>query len=160
MAVIRKSIAKYMELRTAEQVDEIIVHCSATREGRPFGVEDIERWHRERGFAMCGYHFVIALDGEVQPGRPAGYVGAHCEGHNKRSIGVCYIGGLDRKTGEPKDTRTEKQRESMEMLLKHLCRRYHIKRISGHRDYAAKACPCFDAHKEYQHIADGTVRLE
>ena len=99
MAVIRKNIAKYMELRTAEQVDEIIVHCSATREGRPFGVEDIERWHRERGFAMCGYHFVIALDGEVQPARPAGYVGAHCEGHNKRSIGVCYIGGLDRKTG-------------------------------------------------------------
>ena len=99
MAVIRKSIAKYMELRTAEQVDEIIVHCSATREGRPFGVEDIERWHRERGFAMCGYHFVIALDGEVQPARPAGYVGAHCEGHNKRSIGVCYIGGAGPQDG-------------------------------------------------------------
>ena len=147
-------------MRNTNMIDEIIIHCSATKAGRPFDGEDIESWHKARGFCQCGYHFVVTLEGQIQGMRPTFYVGAHCEGHNKNSIGVCYIGGLDRVTGEPKDTRTEAQRESLEVLLKHLCRKYAIKRISGHRDYAAKACPCFDAHKEYQHIADEAVRLD
>ncbi len=76
------------------KIKEIIIHCSATREGRNYTVADIDRWHRERGFFCIGYHFVIYRDGSIHVGRSVEEVGAHCKGHNTVSIGVCYIGGL------------------------------------------------------------------
>ena len=86
-------------------ITEIIIHCSATPEGKPFTVADIDRWHRQRGFRCIGYHFVIYLNGSVHAGRPITESGAHCQGHNAHSIGICYVGGLD-SLGQPKDTRT------------------------------------------------------
>ena len=73
-------------------IDEIIVHCTATPQGRAVSVDDIDRWHRQRGFAGIGYHFVVYLDGTVHTGRPIGLAGAHCKGHNAHSIGICYVG--------------------------------------------------------------------
>ena len=93
-------------------ITEIIIHCSATIEGKDYTVEDIDRWHRQRGFARVGYHYVIRLDGTIQQGRPLDIAGAHCIGHNAHSIGICYIGGLD-QTGKPKDTRTQAQKDSL-----------------------------------------------
>ena len=88
------------------QIDEIIVHCSATREGRDFSAADIRRWHvADRHFSDIGYHFVVRIDGSIEAGRPLRRPGAHCRAHNRRSVGVCYIGGLDRN-GHPADTRT------------------------------------------------------
>ena len=75
------------------KIDEIIIHCSATAEGRNFTVEDVRRWHKARGFVDVGYHYLVYLDGSVHVGRPLAQVGAHCLGHNAHSIGVCYIGG-------------------------------------------------------------------
>ena len=71
------------------KIKEIIIHCSATREGRDYTVADIDRWHRERGFFCIGYHFVIYRDGSIHVGRSVEEVGAHCKGHNTVSIGVC-----------------------------------------------------------------------
>lgn len=142
------------------KINEIIVHCSATREKKSFKAADIDRWHKERGFgAKCngktyhiGYHYVIDLDGTVETGRPEELTGAHCKGHNAHSIGVCYIGGLDTDGKTAKDTRTLAQKDALVNLLMHLRHKYPTASLHGHRDFAAKACPSFDATEEYKGI--------
>ncbi len=128
-------------------IDEIIIHCTATPAGRKVTVEDIRRWHLARGFADVGYHYVVALDGTVMAGRPESQPGAHCLGHNARSIGVCYVGGLDVQ-GRPADTRTERQRQALRALVRQLRRRFPAASVHGHNEFARKACPCFDVQKE------------
>lgn len=139
--------------KSKRKITEIIVHCSATAEGRDFTVADITRWHKQRGFSTIGYHYVVYRDGSVHDGRNIDVSGAHCTGHNANSIGVCYIGGCaaDSKL-TPKDTRTTAQKESLLKLLKKLRTLYPKARIHGHRDFANKACPSFDATKEYANI--------
>ena len=88
------------------RIDSIIIHCSATQAGMDFSAKDIDCWHRARGMNEIGYHYVVRLDGSVEPGREVARMGAHCIGWNERSIGICYIGGLDAR-GHPADTRTE-----------------------------------------------------
>lgn len=134
------------------KITEIIVHCSATPEGKDFTVADITRWHKARKFVTIGYHYVIYRNGEVHNGRPERQVGAHCTGHNSYSIGVCYIGGVAKDGKTPKDTRTSAQKLALERLLKHLKERFPNATIRGHRDFAAKACPSFDATEEYKDL--------
>lgn len=131
------------------KIREIIVHCSATAEGKDFRASDIDRWHRERGFRCIGYHYVVRLDGSIERGRPETEIGAHCKGHNSISIGVCYIGGLAGDGRTPRDTRTPAQKAALLRLLRELKRRYPGAAIHGHREFAPKACPCFDARREY-----------
>lgn len=88
------------------KITEIIIHCSATPEGKDYTVEDINQWHKARGFKCIGYHYVIYRDGSIHNGRPIEQVGAHCQKHNANSIGICYIGGCDLTGKKPKDTRT------------------------------------------------------
>ena len=126
------------------EITEIIIHCSATKEGKDFRAKDIDAWHKAKGWAGIGYHFVIDLDGTIEQGRPMDKVGAHCYGHNKNSIGVCYIGGLDSR-GKPKDTRTEAQRVTMTMLCRYLSFMFPRALYYGHKDFdPSKSCPCFD----------------
>lgn len=132
-------------------IDEIIVHCTATKAGRHFDVNDVRRWHLQRNFRDIGYHFLVLLDGTVQQGRPLAEAGAHCTGHNARSIGVCYVGGLS-ASGQPADTRTTAQRLALRNLLVGLKRQFPTAVIHGHRDFADKACPCFDATKDYSEL--------
>lgn len=132
-------------------IDTIIVHCSATPAGRDNSAADIRRWHRQRGFSDIGYHFVVRLDGTIEAGRPLELPGAHCRGHNLGSIGVCYVGGLD-SAGRPADTRTPAQRASLLRLLTAIHLAHPRAAIRSHRDFAAKACPCFDATREYRLI--------
>lgn len=127
----------------------LIVHCSATPEGRDYGAADIDRWHRQRGWSQIGYHYVVRLDGTIERGRPESVVGAHCQNHNRHSIGICYVGGLAADGVTPKDTRTLEQRATLYALLKSLHESYPCALIVGHNTFAAKACPCFDAVKEY-----------
>lgn len=134
------------------KINEIIVHCAATPEGKNFKAADIDRWHRERKMKCIGYHYVVDLDGTVEPGRPESEIGAHCLGHNQYSIGVCYVGGLAANGKTPKDTRTAAQKEALLALLKKLRAKYPKASIHGHRDFAAKACPSFDATTEYKNI--------
>lgn len=125
------------------KIDKIIIHCSATKAGQHFTTDDIDRWHRQRGFAKIGYHHVVYLDGSVHKGRDESLIGAHCLGHNATSVGVCYIGGLDAQ-GKPADTRTPEQKQSLDRLVGELKSRYPKATVHGHNEFAAKACPCFD----------------
>lgn len=139
--------------RCARRVDEIIVHCSATRPEQNFTAADVRRWHtRERGFRDIGYHFVVETDGTLSAGRPLDMAGAHCKGHNARSIGVCYMGGIG-PDGAPADTRTASQRATLAALLGALARSFPGARVRSHRDFARKACPCFDATGEYASLS-------
>lgn len=124
------------------KIDDIIIHCTATPCGREVSVEEVRRWHKARGFSDIGYHYLIALDGTVSVGRPMERAGAHCKGHNARSVGVCYVGGTD-ALGKPADTRTPQQKRSLRNLVAELRRRFPEAAVHGHNDYAAKACPCF-----------------
>ena len=133
-------------------IKEIIVHCTATSEGKDFTVQQIDSWHRQRGFSCIGYHYIIYRDGTIHCGRPESRVGAHCAGHNANSIGVCYIGGCAADGKTPKDTRTEAQRAALVKLLQELKKKYPSATIHGHRDFAAKACPSFDATTEYANL--------
>lgn len=134
-------------------INEIIVHCSATAEGKDFTVDDIRRWHMAppRKYSDIGYHFVIYRDGSIHTGRDINIKGAHVKDHNEHSIGVCYIGGCATDGSTPKDTRTPQQRTALRQLLTELCGKYPIKKICGHYQYAAKACPSFDI-SEYSDI--------
>ena len=145
------------------KIDTIVIHCTATREGQDFRAKDIDRWHKEQGWKMIGYNYVIDLDGKVEEGRPLTMTGAHCKGWNERSVGVVYVGGLDRE-GKPKDTRTPAQKKAMNELVYSLLDRFpEVTQVIGHRDTSPdlnhdgkitpnewiKACPCFDVRSEY-----------
>lgn len=136
--------------KSTRSINEIIVHCAASYEGQNMTVEQIRRIHiRERGWSDIGYHYVVYLDGTIHVGRDVNVSGAHCTGHNSHSIGVVYVGGLA-KNGQAKDTRTAAQKEGLLKLLKELKGLYPKATIHGHREYANKACPCFDAKNEYK----------
>lgn len=133
-------------------INKIIVHCSATKAGKEFTAEDIDHWHRKRGFVCIGYHYVIRLDGTIEKGRDLSLPGAHCKGQNANSVGICYIGGLN-AAGKPSDTRTPEQKKAMRALIADLKRLFPGAKVHSHYEYAAKACPCFDAAKEFAMIA-------
>ena len=130
-------------------IELIVVHCSATREDRRYSVEQLIRDHAAR-FGFTGYHYYITREGQLYQTRHENLPGAHVRHYNQHSIGVCYEGGLD-AAGRPKDTRTEEQKHALWALLKSLKVDYPHAVILGHRDlpHVAKACPCFDARKEY-----------
>ena len=162
-----------------KKIDAIVIHCSATRAGWDVRAKDIDKWHKERGFSMIGYNYVIDLDGKVEIGRPLNMDGAHCKtkgtsglSYNKHSIGICYVGGLDKK-GNPADTRTKAQKKAMRELVYNLVNTYPIVEVIGHRDASpdlngdgqitpnewVKQCPCFDVKSEFP-IAVCTAKKE
>ena len=131
--------------------DKIIVHCTATPEGREVTGREIDCWHRKAGYSSIGYHYVVHLDGRVEKGRDERRIGAHTVGQNHCSVGVCYVGGCDAAM-KPKDTRTAAQKAALIKSLKELKQRYPAAVIYGHRDFARKACPSFDAKEEYKEL--------
>lgn len=138
----------------ARVIKEIFVHCTATAEGKDFRAADIRKWHMAppNGWKDIGYHYVIDLDGSVEKGRDEDVIGAHVSGHNANSIGVVYVGGLAKDGKTPKDTRTPEQKVALKAVLKMLKIRYPNAFIYGHRDFANKACPCFNARGEYSKL--------
>ncbi len=145
--------------KSTRNIKEIIVHCSATREGQSVTVEQIRQWHTTpvskggRGWSNIGYHYVIYLDGSIHLGRDVNISGAHCTNHNSYSIGICYVGGTEKNdVNKPKDTRTTAQKAALLKLLKELRQLYPNARIYGHRNFSTKACPSFDAKTEYSNI--------
>ena len=129
-------------------IDKIIIHCSATPEGRDVKTSTIKQWHTAKGWSDIGYHYVIELDGSVNMGRNIDRIGAPTRGENTGSIGICYVGGMDANMKNPKDTRTEKQKEGLKCLIKDLRSTYGDLTIHGHNEFASKACPSFDVEKE------------
>ena len=135
------------------KINKIIIHCSATPQNRKVSVNTIRKWHLQRGFNDIGYHYVIHLDGKISVGRPIEKVGAHCAYENRGSIGICYVGGMTKDMRNPKDTRTQAQKDSLIKLMHELIYKYNKDMtIHGHNEYANKACPCFDVQKEYANL--------
>ena len=135
--------------KSKRSINMIIVHCTATIEGKEYSVAEVRKWHLKRGFSDIGYHYLVGLNGRVHEGRNVNISGAHTAGYNAHSIGVCYVGGLD-KDGKAKDTRTPAQKAALKRLLTDLKKMYPHASIHGHREFANKACPCFDARAEYK----------
>lgn len=149
--------------KSRRKIDKIIVHCSATPEGEGYTVEQIRKDHIAQGWSDIGYHYVIYRDGSIHNGRDVDIQGAHCgdSGGNIGSIGVCYIGGVEKrrpgvayKDLKPKDTRTLAQKASLLNLLIDLKKLYPQAKIYGHKDFDkhGKTCPSFDAKTEYKNI--------
>lgn len=154
------------------RIDHIVVHCTATPEGKPLTVEQIRREHKAQGWSDIGYHYVVTLDGRLHLGRDVDVAGAHVNGHNAHTIGVAYVGGLENRPGVPyaklpaKDTRTGSQKSTLLSLLMDLHKLYPYAKICGHRDFSPdknhdgvisvdeyiKDCPSFDAKTEYRKI--------
>ena len=136
-------------------ISEIIVHCSATRpewmanEAMANQVREIRRWHmQERGWKDIGYHYLIGRNGAIATGRPVEQVGAHVQGHNTGTIGVCLIGGHgSSETDLFGQHFTTQQENALRHLLADLQHRYKINKVTGHNQYAAKACPGFSVPK-------------
>jgi len=151
--------------KSKRKITDIVVHCTASRCDENLTVADIRKIHKKNGWSDIGYHYVVRLDGIIELGRNVNISGAHVSGHNPHSIGIVYVGGLD-KNGRATDTRTEAQKKSLIDLLKALKKYYPSAKISGHRDFSPdlnhngiiepkewiKQCPCFDAKTEYSSL--------
>ena len=136
------------------EVNLLVVHCTATRCNKDFPMSTLRASHKSRGFADIGYHFYITRDGETHPCRPVHQIGAHATGWNDKSIGICYEGGLD-ENGCIADTRTYAQKCALLDLLRQLKTDYPKAKILGHYQLSEnirKACPCFDAKREYAQL--------
>lgn len=143
--------AEANEENLIRKVTYLVVHCSATRCNQSYSVEQLRADHLARGFKEIGYHFFISRNGTLHHPRPIAEQGAHAYGFNKISIGICYEGGLD-EYGNPADTRTWQQKEALLDVLGMLKILYPQARILGHCQLSPgikKACPCFDAGREY-----------
>lgn len=126
-------------------VKYIVVHCAATPPSMDIGAKEIDRWHRQRGFRCIGYHYVIRRDGNVETGRDLDEVGAHVEGYNSVSYGVCMVGGVT-ESGVPDNNFTSPQFTSLVKIIEQLLVRAPKAEVLGHRDIPGvrKACPSFD----------------
>ena len=138
------------------KINKLIVHCTATPEFKDFTLEDVRGWHvKGNGWSDIGYHYLIKLNGTVELGRPVKKPGAHVAGHNKDSIGIAYVGGMDNQMEEWIDTRTDEQKDSLFNLLMDLKFEFPNAVVYGHNDFTdKKVCPCFDAKKEYSEISN------
>lgn len=128
--------------------DFIVVHCSATRPGMDIGADEIRVWHKQKGWSDIGYHYVIRRNGKIELGRRLEVEGAHVQGHNHHSVGICLVGGIA-DIGKPHNNFTPDQMMSLLSLLDDLKGKYPDAKIQGHRDFpgVAKACPSFDVRK-------------
>lgn len=134
------------------EINQIIIHCSATSPDQDIGVAEIREWHIKKGWRDIGYHYVIRQNGSWELGRDTDRdgnvdeeIGAHALGFNARSISICLVGGVD-KDGNPDSNFTISQLFSLYSLVTTLKNRYNVEEILGHRDLpgVTKACPCFD----------------
>ena len=122
-------------------INTIIIHCSATKNGLDFRAINIDAWHKERGWSRIGYHYVITVNGKIELGRPVDQIGAHVKNHNTDSIGICIVG-------------TDKFREDQWYRLRGLVRQlqntHNIRKIYGHKYFShSKKCPGFNVIKHW-----------
>ncbi len=131
-------------------INRVILHCSATEEGREVKVDTIRKWHLNNGWDDIGYHYCLYADGSIHRGRDLDKSGAHTKGENYNSIGICYIGGL--KDGKPADTMTAKQELAFMELVFSLRTAFGWLTVHGHNEYSNKACPSFVVAEKYKWI--------
>ena len=151
---------------TMARLRYLVIHCTATPEGREVTAADIRHWHTDpvsrggRGWRQVGYTDLIHLDGrverlvrnnedmEVDPWE----VTNGAAGYNALSRHIVYAGGCAADGKTPKDTRTPAQRKALEAYVKDFHRRFPAVRIVGHNELAAKACPSFSVKQWLREI--------
>lgn len=123
----------------------LTVHCAATKASMDVGVDQIDYWHRQRGFEGVGYNYIIRRNGTIEGGRPTSVPGAHATGYNRNSLSVCLVGGIDDK-GYAEDNFTPAQFSALRTLVMQLVHSYVLTAVVGHRDLpdVHKDCPCFE----------------
>lgn len=148
--------------------DFIVIHCSATGPTSDIGADEIDQWHKAKGWSGIGYHAVIRRDGEIEFGRHFDEVGAHVQGQNARSVGICMVGGVDAE-GNAENNFTEDQFESLDLLVAMLRRAYPTAEVLGHRDLSPdldgdgiieknewlKECPSFSVKEWLESLKGG-----
>ena len=132
------------------KIEQIVIHCSATKPNMDVGVDEIRKWHKNRGWSDIGYHYVVRRNGEIEVGRDEDLVGAGVKGFNKHTIHICLVGGVNDDL-EPDDNYTIRQKNAAKELARKLQKKYFeltgiFPAVIGHRDFpnVRKACPCFD----------------
>jgi N-acetyl-anhydromuramyl-L-alanine amidase AmpD len=134
---------------------EIAVHCTATQplfmhnSRTSEKVAEVRRRHVEdRGWRDIGYHYLIDRDGTVARGRAESVIGAGIAGHNRGVLHVSLLGGFGSKKTDRFDQHfTPAQDAALRALIADIRARADIQKISGHCDYAAKACPGFQVRE-------------
>lgn len=143
------------------KIDNIVVHCTAGHADESISV--LIKGFRRRGWRNNGYHIVVDGNGNRHDITPLKRVANGVAGHNSNSIHVSYMGGVNFETGKAEDTRTENQKAVLIEILQELRTKFPNATILGHRDLSPdkdkngkvdryewlKACPSFDAIKEY-----------
>lgn len=144
-----------------KRIERLVIHCTATPEGREVKASDIRHWHcapppEGHGWKQVGYTDMIHLDGTLErlvnnnedPYVEAWEVTNGAKGYNTTSRHVVYVGGM--RHGLPADTRTPEQKEAMKHYVEDFKKRLPFADVCGHNDLnPAKSCPCFDVRKEY-----------
>ncbi len=127
-----------------DSTDFVVIHCSATPPDLDIGRDEIDVWHRARGWNGVGYHFVIRRDGELEYGRQPTKKGAHAgAAYNNRSLGLCMIGGVN-ADGKPESNFTAAQWSTLLGMIDALKLVWPDAKVIGHNEVSAKACPSFD----------------
>ena len=130
------------------EINRIIIHMAYTTPAMDIGVAEIRQWHvGGNGWRDIGYHNVIRRDGTVEDGRPLEQPGAHTLGENADSIGICLVGGKHKSRDKHDCNFTSAQWRALDRLCRDLLLRFPEAEISGHRDWAARGCPGFDARE-------------
>lgn len=126
-------------------ITEIIVHCTANTPYGGTNANSIRDYHiNVCGYGHCGYHYIIDEYGVTHQMLDLNVIGCHCLRHNDHSIGIAYIGGVDR-SGAPVNSLTVLQLESLSRLIHDLMSKFNLTYddIHVHNEYSEKACPCF-----------------
>lgn len=105
-------------------------------------VESIRNLHvNANKWDDIGYHYVVETDkdnrGYLKTGRSDRYAGAHAgvSYYNNNYIGVCIAGNYS------KYNLNEEFYWDLINALAHLCKKYTVKKIIGHREIKATECP-------------------
>ena len=136
---------------------EIIIHHSATPDGKVNDWRAIKLWHTGKTGSAdptkkdfnpyiakpdldIGYNFGIEFEGadlNVYQGRSMMINGAHCIGHNDKALGICIVGCFD--IIPPSEKHYTVCAELCEELMKHFG--IPLNQIFPHRQFANKTCP-------------------
>jgi N-acetylmuramoyl-L-alanine amidase len=124
----------------ARKIEKVIIHCTDSDDSLDIGFNEINEWHRQRGWLSpsgisCGSHFIVRRDGRIEKGRPLDEVGAHCKGHNSTSIGIVWVG---------RKNPSKAQYDSLLNKVKVLCGAFKIPvdKVFGHKEFEPnKTCP-------------------
>jgi N-acetylmuramoyl-L-alanine amidase len=134
------------------KIEKIIIHVSDSPDSMDIGFSEINQWHKERQFTpydktiYCGYNYIIRKDGTIENPRPDEIPGIHCSGHNKDSIGICWVG---------RSIIADQQMESLIFLCHSLMDTYglDLNSVFGHSHFnKGKTCPNIDIEELKEHL--------